>query len=60
MLDGSSTVALILFMIDKLPYEASLVASLWVFLRVYDYIRYVRPKLIREAHANPSDPTDIY
>ena len=60
MFDGSSLVALLLFLIDKLPYEASLVASLWVFLRVYDYVRYVRPKMIREAQLAPrSDPTEF-
>jgi len=60
IVDGSSFATLLLYIVDKLPYWASLVAAAWVFLRVYDYILYVRPKLIQESKdATKSDPTDI-
>lgn len=45
--DFGSIGALILTLFDQLPKIASIVAAGWIFLRVYDYVKYVRPQLKR-------------
>ena len=49
MIDFGAIGTALLAVFDKLPHIASVVAAGWIFLRVYDYVRYVRPKMMKDA-----------